>query len=62
MMPSMKRLTAPPLNFNDVARLQWEHYVEAKISKLHDEPVKPSRKRMRPGEVRYQRHDEALLL
>ena len=56
-----RRVTVPTYDFNDVARLQWETYVESKTTHQHDEPVKPSRRRMRPGEEPSAYHEEGLL-
>lgn len=48
---------------DDVARLQWESYVESRVNHLYDEKVtKPIRKRVRPDERPIQAQEDALLL
>ena len=48
---------------DDVARLQWENYIESRVNHLHDAKVTtPSHKRARRGEEQIQRHEDGLLL
>jgi hypothetical protein len=58
----MRRIILPPLDFDDVARIQWENCVESKVNHFYDPPAKPSRRRRRPGEEPSRYHQDALLL
>ncbi len=57
-----RRVSEPPLSVDDVARSQWENYVESRVNHLHEPRVTPTRRRVRRGEAPMQRHEDALLL
>ena len=52
----------PPLTFDDVARIQWETYVESRTNHLHQPRVTPTRRRTKRSEAPIQRHEDGLLL
>lgn len=52
----------PPLDFRDIARSQWDTYVESRVDHQHVPRVTSTRRRAKRREAPSQRQEDALLL
>jgi hypothetical protein len=57
-----RRVVLPTLSFDDLAEMERQTRIDRKLNHLHEDPVKPSKRRVRPGEEPNAYQAEALLL